>query len=122
MKKLTYLILLCLCAVLFLPVYAESDDHYSFYHLDEAALLSKEFRSADIITVTKEFTYNGITYPADSIPWQESFDGIAYSGTLSLISFCHINESPSDSYTDAVYQGTLRKVPIDYNNPAPSQS
>lgn len=112
MKKLTPVIILCLCLLLSTPVYAAPVSstitgytyegiYYEAVTLDSSSSWDP-LSNVSNITVTKKFTFTGTVVPGDSIDWRETINGTAYIGTLYLYSYHH-----SEDTTIAIYKGTL---------------
>lgn len=111
MKKLTPIIMLCICLFLSTPISANTDippvTGYTaegiYYEAITIACSSySTYTTAYSITLTKEITYDGTVIPSDSIPWTEKFNGHTYSGILYLQSYYYW-----DGTTVTTYKGTI---------------
>lgn len=54
--------------------------------------------------VTRYVTFQGKVIPPEQMPWEETVDGIKYSGTLQRIAYAYIKK---DNITSATYKGIL---------------
>lgn len=111
MKKATPIIILCICMLLSTPIsaqvvfspitgYTEEGIYYEAITLETSSIVS--LANSNMMTVTKEITYDGIVSPSISISWTEKINGVTYSGSLYLQSFYQ-----QQNKTVATYKGTL---------------
>lgn len=112
MKKL-FIITLFLCLFINTPLsisanstiitgYTNDGIFYEAITLNQSSFI-EPLAPAKSISVTKQFTYDGIITPAVSLEWREIIDGTAYVGTLHISSLTHT----STNTTIVIYQGTL---------------
>ena len=60
--------------------------------------------NATTMPVTRYITFEGNVTPPQQFPWQETINGIEYSGTLTLIAYSYMRK---DNITVATYRGVL---------------
>lgn len=60
--------------------------------------------NATTAPVTRYVTFQGKVIPPEQMPWEETVDGIRYSGTLQRIAYAYIRK---DNITSATYKGIL---------------
>ena len=78
--------------------YTESGIYYEVYGT------GIEGRALEGVYVTRTVIFEGDIMPDSTLHWKEYINGIAYSGTLSLIEYAY-----KGGVTKAVYEGTLYK-------------
>ena len=115
MKRILILSL-CLLIFLFSPLtvnaapqvntgYTSEGIHYTVYELETTFSDTTVFTAGQTMEVVREFQFATILIPPSTKSYSEFYNGVTYTGTLTLSNFKYKN-----GYTIAIYTGTLTAV------------